>query len=708
MKKLLLCAALFIFAASCGKDDTGTPSKGNGGDLTTYTAQKAEPDGRDGVKRSATTYQLLVYSFADSDGDGMGDFRGIISKLDYIESLGATAIWLSPIHPADSYHGYDVIDYTAVNPDYGTMADFEALVAAAHERGIKIYLDYVLNHTGKSHPWFLEAVKSEDNAFRDHYIFSRDPEADVKAGRIPMLTDRAYNSGEWFDVPTSEENAATRRLKFTLAWGNRPTVTVTDSDTVDAPNPDTSAADAKYLYFGDGECLKFYDKGGSKYELNVDFRSSWGFLVRTSATTWDGGTKFGASSSAGRLALGVPFVLTADSPSAKPWGTASRTLSLGFENGDVKAGQTVTAHMMMMPTNLSSAAVTFYISAEKSDGTPVTYTMTKSGGLNFAASTSYTAEIKSLTAYNTHIPMVYVPGGSLNICGMYVEGLDDYQLLDKDYKVNSFWMSQTEVTNQQYCDFLNSRQPMDFQLTAWIDSETTQIEKVGGKYVPKSGPILQADKTTKIGSYADYPVICVTYNGANAYSAWVAEKMCGYSESNYTIGCYLPSEAQWEYAATGSEWNEEWNELFFAGGNDPEKIMWYCGNCDSEGSCCLGAYMGNAGDPDSVSGSGSLTGGTHPVGRLQPNYLGLYDMSGNVGEICADYFVYDKFPYGGSLDPRCMDINAATTYDGEQLRSVRGGFWFGGALNCITFMRDYVYLTYSSNMTGFRVILPLK
>lgn len=314
MKKLLLCAALAVFALSCGTDEP-KPSPDKNEDLTKYTVQTADPDEWDGVKRSATTYQLLVYSFADSDGDGMGDFRGIIRKLDYIESLGAAALWLSPIHPADSYHGYDVIDYTAVNPDYGTMADFEALVAAAHERGIKIYLDYVLNHTGKSHPWFLNAAKSEENEYRDYYIFSRDPESDVKAGRIPMLTDRAYNSGEWFDVPTSEENTSSMRLKFTLAWGSKPTVTVTESDTVDAPNPDTSTADAKYLYFGDGVCLKFYDKGNSTYELNVDFRSSWGFLVRTSNTTWDGGTKFGASSSSGKLALGKPFAITSDSPS---------------------------------------------------------------------------------------------------------------------------------------------------------------------------------------------------------------------------------------------------------------------------------------------------------------------------------------------------------------------------------------------------------
>lgn len=310
MKRLLLCAALFIFAASCGKDDTGTPSKGNDGDLTNYTVQKADPDEWDGVKRSATTYQLLVYSFADSDGDGMGDLRGIIQKLDYIESLGATAIWLSPIHPADSYHGYDVVDYTAVNPDYGTMADFEALVAAAHERGIKIYLDYVLNHTGKSHPWFKAACASEDNEYRGYYIFSRDPQSDVKAGRIPMLSDRAYNSGEWFRAPTSEESASSRRLKFSLKWGSVPTVTVTETETVDAPNPDASTDGAKYLYFGDGECLKFYDKGGSTYELNVDFRSSWGFLVRTSTTTWDGGTKWGAGSSSGKISLGKAFALT--------------------------------------------------------------------------------------------------------------------------------------------------------------------------------------------------------------------------------------------------------------------------------------------------------------------------------------------------------------------------------------------------------------
>ncbi len=87
-----------------------------------------EPDPWDGVKRADITYQLLIYSFADSDGDGMGDFRGIISKLDYLDRLGVSAIWLSPAHPAASYHGYDVKDYEALNPAYGTEEDFKALI----------------------------------------------------------------------------------------------------------------------------------------------------------------------------------------------------------------------------------------------------------------------------------------------------------------------------------------------------------------------------------------------------------------------------------------------------------------------------------------------------------------------------------------------------------------------------------------------------
>lgn len=114
--------------------------------------------------KSDITYQMLVYSFADSNGDQIGDFRGIINHLDYLEEMGVSAIWLSPIHKASSYHGYDVLDYDSINPLYGTEDDFKALLDAAHNKGIKIYLDYVLNHTSKNHPWFLNAKKARTHS----------------------------------------------------------------------------------------------------------------------------------------------------------------------------------------------------------------------------------------------------------------------------------------------------------------------------------------------------------------------------------------------------------------------------------------------------------------------------------------------------------------------------------------------------------------
>jgi alpha-amylase len=116
-------------------------------------------------------YEIFVRSFQDSDGDGVGDFRGVMERLDYLESLGITGLWFMPIHPSPSYHGYDVTDYYDVNPDYGTLEDFEALLNAAHERGIKIILDLVVNHTSSEHPWF-EASSANDPTYRDYYSWS--------------------------------------------------------------------------------------------------------------------------------------------------------------------------------------------------------------------------------------------------------------------------------------------------------------------------------------------------------------------------------------------------------------------------------------------------------------------------------------------------------------------------------------------------------
>jgi alpha-glucosidase len=117
--------------------------------------------------RGAVIYQVYVRSFCDGNGDGQGDFAGLISKLDYIASLGVDAIWLSPIHPSPNRDwGYDVSDYDGVHPDYGTLADFQVLVDGAHARGLKILLDEVLAHTSDEHPWFA-ASRDGDPQQRD-------------------------------------------------------------------------------------------------------------------------------------------------------------------------------------------------------------------------------------------------------------------------------------------------------------------------------------------------------------------------------------------------------------------------------------------------------------------------------------------------------------------------------------------------------------
>jgi glycosidase len=122
--------------------------------------------------RDAVFYEIFVRSFSDSNGDGTGDFNGITQKLDYLQSLGVTALWLMPIQPSPSYHGYDVLNYYAVNPQYGSMDDFKALLKAAHEHKMRVIIDLVLNHTSSQHPWFVDANSSPQSKYRDWYVWS--------------------------------------------------------------------------------------------------------------------------------------------------------------------------------------------------------------------------------------------------------------------------------------------------------------------------------------------------------------------------------------------------------------------------------------------------------------------------------------------------------------------------------------------------------
>ena len=168
-----LAAAVSLAAASCSSDEGGIPApEPDGRDIVDRVSQyEARPF--DGEKRADVFYEIFVRSFADSDGDGIGDLNGVTAKLDYLDNLGVAGIWLLPIYVAGSEHGYDVIDYKDVQPEYGTIADLENLVAEAHKRKIRVILDFVPNHTSHYCPWFIEACKSETNPYRSFYHFSQ-------------------------------------------------------------------------------------------------------------------------------------------------------------------------------------------------------------------------------------------------------------------------------------------------------------------------------------------------------------------------------------------------------------------------------------------------------------------------------------------------------------------------------------------------------
>jgi alpha-glucosidase len=152
--------------------------------------------------RDGVIYQIYPRSFMDSNGDGIGDLAGITARLDYLADLGVSAIWLSPINPSpDADFGYDVSDYNDIDPKYGTLEDFDRLVAEAHRRGLHIVLDLVLNHTSDRHPWFVQSRSSRENPYRDWYLW-RDP---APGGRAPNNWQSVFGGRAWeFDPQTGQ------------------------------------------------------------------------------------------------------------------------------------------------------------------------------------------------------------------------------------------------------------------------------------------------------------------------------------------------------------------------------------------------------------------------------------------------------------------------------------------------------------------------
>src|SRR5213593_1921154 len=153
--------------------------------------------------KDAVIYELHVKTFCDSDGDGIGDFRGSIEKLDYLQELGVTAIWLLPFYPSPLRDdGYDIADYYDVNPNFGTLDDFRAFLRAAHERGLRVITELVINHTSDQNPWFQHSRRAVGGltdrqpgaqAYRDFYVWSETPDKYAEA----RIIFKDFESSNW-------------------------------------------------------------------------------------------------------------------------------------------------------------------------------------------------------------------------------------------------------------------------------------------------------------------------------------------------------------------------------------------------------------------------------------------------------------------------------------------------------------------------------
>ena len=161
--------------------------------------------------KDAIIYHLHVKGFFDSQGDGFGDFPGLSAKLDYIQELGATAIWLLPFYPSPLRDdGYDIADYFDVHPRYGTLRDFKAFVRAAHRRGLRVITELVINHTSDRHPWFLDA-RQPGSLRRDYYVWS---DRDDRLGEVRIIfKDTEQSNWAWDPVAGQADRRRRRRRR---------------------------------------------------------------------------------------------------------------------------------------------------------------------------------------------------------------------------------------------------------------------------------------------------------------------------------------------------------------------------------------------------------------------------------------------------------------------------------------------------------------
>jgi len=284
MKRLRFVAGLAL-AAFC----LYSCHKIGGGTTTTPPIEKGE-------HLADITYQVNVYSFADSDGDGWGDLKGVTQHLDYFEDLGVSALWLSPVQAAGSYHGYDVSDYSMINPKLGTEADFKDLIDKAKTKGIDIYMDYVLNHSGRENVWFRQASADPSGPYHDYYVFSDKPGESVTGGGM----------GAWCSTSSGELGYhGLLHFKLDVSTASQPKLTVTEATgSAQSGNTDTSV---KWFIY-ENNAIRMYKTGANLYEITLNINNDWGVLVKDDATQW-GDHKWGAKAGDQAIEFGTPKTL---------------------------------------------------------------------------------------------------------------------------------------------------------------------------------------------------------------------------------------------------------------------------------------------------------------------------------------------------------------------------------------------------------------
>ncbi|WP_068267879.1 alpha-amylase family glycosyl hydrolase [Caviibacter abscessus] len=256
MKKILCFLFLLIISISCSHKE----------------GKYYENTNEDIINKSGIYYEIFVRSYADSNGDGIGDLNGIISKLDELKELGVNGIWLTPIFTSPSYHKYDVTDYYNIDKEYGTIEDFKNLVKVAHQKGIKVIIDLPVNHTSREHNWFKNARSSKNSEYRNYYRIENKNNKEINFKVKPL------GSKAWTKLNENE-------LYYSIFWEGMPDLNFSNKKVrdeikkiakywVEIANIDGYRLDAAFHIYGQGE----YEKKINTQEENIkwwnEFRNS--------------------------------------------------------------------------------------------------------------------------------------------------------------------------------------------------------------------------------------------------------------------------------------------------------------------------------------------------------------------------------------------------------------------------------------------------